>query len=158
MSTTGHDSRAIANIFVQMAQEQCDDLTIMKLLKYVYFAHGWTLGHLNHPLICHKVEAWRYGPVVPEIYRSYSYTGGAFYIRGKLINKPDKEPYFTKVSSNEEIIIRNVYRDYSKLTSTQLSNVTHRPDAPWSNYDGDFYAVIPNEEIQTYYKKIIAQD
>ncbi len=157
MSNIGHDSRAIANIFVQMAQEQGEDLlTIMKLLKYVYFAHGWTLGHLNHPLICHKVEAWKYGPVIPEIYRSY--IGGTFFIHGKLINGPNKKPYEAVLSSNEKTIIQNVYRDYSKLTSLQLSGITHRPDAPWSKYDGKFYEVIPNEEIQAYYKNLIAQD
>ncbi len=109
-----HDSRAIANIFVQMAQEQGETLlTMMKLLKYIYFAHGWTLGYLNHPLICHNVEAWKYGPVVPEIY--HSYIGGTFLIRGRFINKPNKKPYLTELYSNEKIIIRNVYRDYSKL-------------------------------------------
>ncbi|MGU9952040.1 MAG: Panacea domain-containing protein [Gammaproteobacteria bacterium WSBS_2016_MAG_OTU1] len=140
-----------------MAQEQGETLlTMMKLLKYVYFAHGWTLGYLKQPLICHNVEAWKYGPVVPEIY--HSYIGGTFLIRGKFINKPNKEPYRTELSSNEETIIRNVYRDYSKLTSLQLSGITHRPDAPWSKYDGKFYAVIPNEEIQAYYENLITQD
>ncbi len=155
MSTTGHDSRAIANIFVQRAQAKGDDLTIMKLLKYVYFAHGWTLGYFKHPLICHKVEAWKYGPVVPEIYQPYS---GTLFIRGKLLHNPDNKHYEAELSSNEKNIIENVYNEYSKLTSLQMSDITHRADAPWSKYNGEFYAVIPNEEIQAYYETLIAQD
>ena len=38
----------------------------MQVLKLVYYCHAWMLGLYGRPLIRQPIEAWRYGPVVPE--------------------------------------------------------------------------------------------
>ena len=38
----------------------------MHAIKLVYLCHGWMLGIYGRSLIGEPVEAWRYGPVVPE--------------------------------------------------------------------------------------------
>jgi len=40
----------------------------MKLLKLTYIAHGYYLGFFEKPLIENEVQAWKYGPVIPELY------------------------------------------------------------------------------------------
>ena len=45
--------------------------TPMHVLKLAYLSHGWMLGVFGRGLIAEPAEAWRYGPVVPTVYRTY---------------------------------------------------------------------------------------
>ena len=67
MIKRGHDSRAIANIFIRKFRADEREVTKMILNKLIYFAHGWTLGYTGAPLIRHAVEAWKSGPVVHKV-------------------------------------------------------------------------------------------
>lgn len=157
MSSTddkGHDSRAIANRFVGKSYEAGKNLTIMPLVKLVYIAHGWTLGYTGKPLICDTVEAWRHGPVVPQVYHAFRPQGiiiGAPAIDGK------GRPYFTEVNEVEEEIISNVYKDYSGFSPFQLSALTHNEGTPWARYEGMPYHTISNENIKAYYEKRVEE-
>lgn len=147
----GHDSRAIANIFVRQAQEAHKRLTIMSLLKFVYFAHGWTLGHTGRPLIRHAVEAWKHGPVVPEVYE-------VFRPQGIIVSAPAEKyasPGIDDLSERERNIIKRVYDEYSPLDPFELSAITHGDKTPWAKYRDRYYATIPNGEIQEYYGALI---
>jgi len=148
-----HDSRAIANLFIKIWQKSSDGpLSIMSLLKYVYFAHGWTLGHTGQPLISHKVKAWKYGPVVPEVY--YAYRGQSVY---NIVRTNDKYPLKEELSPVQDSVINGVYREYSQLPAMELSALTHAEGTPWYRYRFTFYEVIPNKEIQRYYRKVVAR-
>jgi uncharacterized phage-associated protein len=48
----------------------------MQVLKLVYYCHAWMLGVYSRPLVRQPIEAWRYGPVVRELYRSIREYGG----------------------------------------------------------------------------------
>ncbi len=51
----GHDSRAVANRLIDHADEEDGLVTILQLVKFVYFAHGWTLAVYDRPLIYHPI-------------------------------------------------------------------------------------------------------
>lgn len=63
------NSEAVANYFIQKSFDTGIGLTPMKLLKLVYIAHGWHRGYFSENLINDAVQAWRYGPVIPDLYR-----------------------------------------------------------------------------------------
>ena len=152
----GHDSRAIANIFVDKARAAKKRLTIMPLVKYVYLAHGWTLGYTGKPLIRHQVQAWKFGPVIPEVYRAFA---PQFVIKNKA--RPyDPEfgefpDYTTKLNENEADIVSKVYERYSRLGAFSLSDLTHREGTPWDQCKDQYFGTIPNEIIKEYYEKLI---
>lgn len=151
MDSPVHDSRAIANLFVQQWKKSSDGpLTIMSLLKYVYFAHGWTLGHTGKPLFSHKVEAWKYGPVVPEVYKAFSPQSSY-----NVTEEAKKYSLKEELSSLQNNIVNGVYREYSKLSPMDLSAITHAEGSPWYRYQHTFYGEIPNEEIERHYKKLV---
>ena len=154
-NSQGHDSRAIANIFVEKSKnvEYPHQLTIMSLLKYVYFAHGWTLGYTGEPLICDEVQAWKFGPVIPKIY--HAFRGKGFVIRDKAINPVTEEPYKAEPTERQQNIIDGVFDEYSKLGAFELSYATHHADSPWSHYKGKFYSPMSNEIIEKYYQSAI---
>ena len=69
---------SIANYFVDKAQREDFKITLLRLVKYVYIAYGFGLSILDRNIIDErfdKVEAWKYGPVIPSVYHSFKYNG-----------------------------------------------------------------------------------
>ncbi|MGI9298198.1 MAG: Panacea domain-containing protein [Gammaproteobacteria bacterium] len=152
----GHDSRAIANIFVDKARAAKRRLTIMPLVKYVYLAHGWTLGYTGKPLIRHKAQAWKFGPVIPEVYRAFA----SQFVISEKARPYDPEfgefpDYKTKLNADEADIVSKVYERYSDLDAFALSELTHREGTPWDQCNKRNFAPIPDRVIEAYYKKLI---
>ncbi len=145
---------AVANFFIKKAADSGDPITPMKLLKLVYIAHGWHLALTGEPLIDEDVEAWKYGPVIPSLYRRYRDYGnspiGADGVSGYVgfSNELRIAPFLER--------IWEVYKDY---TAIQLSSMTHTSDTPWYHIwhgkGGRHYlgANIPNDLIRTHYAK-----
>ena len=149
-----HDSRAIANIFVDKAQSAGARLAIMPLVKYVYLAHGWTLGYTGEPLIKDPVEAWMLGPVVSAVYE-------AFRPQGVIIEEMATDwlgrPYSATLNEDEGEIINLVSEKYRHLSSYQLSALTHGENTPWRKYKGEYFHIIPTDEIRDYYRERVRQ-
>ncbi|MGA0540298.1 Panacea domain-containing protein, partial [Neotabrizicola sp. VNH66] len=72
-----YDARQVANWFVTSAQREGRTLSIMSLLKLTYIAHGWHLETQNEPLFGNRIEAWQYGPVIPDVYNDFRRQGVA---------------------------------------------------------------------------------
>src|SRR4249919_3603623 len=70
-----HDARAIANYFLDRAEARGIKLTLMTLLKVLYFAHAWYLARTDKPLIAQHFEAWQYGPVNRLVYDQFKGLG-----------------------------------------------------------------------------------
>jgi len=66
-----HDARAITNYFLDRAAQRGMAITIMTLLKVLYFAHAWYLAKKNAPLVGQPFEAWRHGPVNRVVYDQF---------------------------------------------------------------------------------------
>jgi len=144
-----YDARHIANWFIQRAKKDDCGLTITQLLKLVYIAHGWHLGALGAPLISNRIEAWQYGPVIPEVYKTFREDNGPTQY------KPDFEP---EISSDDTTSILNyVYDNYGKMGAKQLSDLTHEQDSPWhiTVVRYGYFTPISNEAIRSHYSNKI---
>jgi len=68
----------IAKYFITLANPETEDfITNLKLQKLLYYAQGFHLALFGKPLFRESLEAWQYGPVVPEIYRIYKQYGSS---------------------------------------------------------------------------------
>src|SRR5260370_7382775 len=76
-------ARAVANELLDAAEDARSSIDPLQMQKLLYLAQGWTLGLTGDPLFREPIEAWEYGPVVPEIYHSVKMFG-ASPIRGRL--------------------------------------------------------------------------
>ncbi len=121
-----HDSNKIANEFLRLAKESGQSLTPMQLLKLVFIAHGWMLGLYGEPLISDDVQAWKYGPVIPDLYRSIRHFKGDP-VTGVLATKDDKD-----LDELETDLIDQVFENYSQYNGIQLSTLTHQAGSPWA--------------------------
>ena len=71
-------ARAVANELIELAKQEGRAFTPLQLLKLVYIAHGWMLGLRQKPLIRDRIEAWKYGPVIPALYHDLKRYGADF--------------------------------------------------------------------------------
>jgi uncharacterized phage-associated protein len=147
----------IAYAFVKKGIDEGKFVTQMKLQKLVYFAQGYHLAKYNEPLIKENFQAWKYGPVVPEIYEDFKLYGS------KLITdtasfipaETDQKRYLLDNKALESIQYTwNVLKDYSAMA---LSNWTHQPQTPWSSVynPAEKSTPISNSDIQKYFEGLL---
>ena len=100
-----------------------ENLTNLKLQKLLYYEQGYHLAAFDTPLFDAKVEAWMYGPVVPEAYDYYQHFGAN--------PLPLEEPVITLTDEEEELfaMVYDAYRDFSAIG---LLNKTHN-EYPWAS-------------------------
>lgn len=146
-----HDSRIIANEFLKRANDKCNPLTTMQLLKLVYISHGWMLGLYGFPLINDKVEAWKYGPVIPDLYRAIKK-----YRDNHIIHYIDVPPYSEDLEEIELDLIDQVYNIYGNKNGIYLSTLTHQKGTPWEAvYKNGVNGIkIPNDLIESHYSEL----
>ena len=142
-----HDSVQIANQFVELAKKEGRALTPMQLLKLVYMAHAWMLAIHGRPLIKENVEAWKYGPVILELYQEVKR------FRDQPVTHIDCGEF---IPDNQALsIIEEVYSKYGELNGMTLSMITHIKGSPWYETWHNGKSVISNDAISYYYQKLI---
>ena len=147
MEPVKYPSAVIANWFLEKDPKMKDD--VMKVLKLVYIAHGFHLAFKNTPLIKEDVQAWQYGPVIPELY---------FRLKTKTLGitsdyRGDQERF--ENDTEVKNLLEAVYRKYGKYTGGQLSNLTHNQDTPWDITVRSFNSLIEEDLIKTHYKDLL---
>lgn len=154
-------SESVANYFIQKSFDTGIPLTPMKLLKLVYIAHGWHRGYLDKNLINDAVQAWRYGPVIPDLYRKIKHYGKRQIdapLEGYGLPGDERNPI---PDERTLALLEKVWGAYSRLSAAQLSAMTHLPGTPWDqtwrSSGGDNYsgAIIANDLIDAHYKQKI---
>ena len=138
-------------------------LTPMELLKLSYISHGFTLAITDKQLFSDRVEAWKYGPVIPTMYNDFSHYGGdkitELYYCGTNLNSrkqtQNRLNTFKGLISNEGIkIINRVLDVYSGFSGEELSTITHAVGTPWYQcYEVNKHGIeIPDSLTKRYYK------
>ena len=137
----------VANFFLGIQQADDDkDITPMKLQKLVYFAQGFALALLGHPLFPEPLEAWKHGPVCPELYQKYKPCGG------NVIQAADTLNARAAFTQDEFELLMDVYRQYGKYSASTLRNMSHET-APWrAVFAPDEKNVISLDSMRDYFK------
>ena len=144
-----YDARQVANWFVARAQREGRTLSIMSLLKLTYIAHGWHLEIENAPLFSNRIEAWQYGPVIPDVYNDFRKQGVAVRSTAHTVPQCEFDP-------EDEALLDQVWNIYGKLPPFRLSDMTHVANGPWdvATRMGRNYAPIPDKLIQGHYAEL----
>ncbi|MEM1039066.1 MAG: type II toxin-antitoxin system antitoxin SocA domain-containing protein [Pseudomonadota bacterium] len=145
-----HDSRLIANKFIEKASENANAFSPMQLLKLVYIAHGWMLGLYGIPLTRDRIEAWKFGPVIPSLYHATKHCGDRHVIGQLPVDENDE------LLGVEIDLIGQIYDIYGKHSGIALSNLTHKQDTPWDRVyvPGRSHIPISNDIIEEHYKAL----
>ena len=141
------DSIALANYFIEQSLKENADITLLKLVKLVYIAHGFLLALLNKSFINErydKVEAWRFGPVIPTVYHTFKYNANnPIKERGVVFLSDDNKFVYPKISQEAVLVLDFVWKRYGKMSSSTLVDLLHIDGSPWKT----FYIEGKNVEI-----------
>jgi len=161
-----YSSKAVANQFIALAKQDArSDMSPMKLQKLVYYAHAWFIAFTDNALIKEDIQAWKFGPVIPDVYHEFKAHGNANItsFATELNFEQSKLELITPVVDDDDddanAIINEVWRTYKDLTPIQLSNATHAKGSPWevvaSSYGSELpkNIEIPNNLIKEIFKK-----
>ncbi len=147
-----YDSRQIANYFIRRANEAGRKMDIATVLKLVYIAHGWTLALLDRPLISDRVEAWNYGPVIPDVYAAFRKQGR--FSKEKVFDlSAAREKSRKELEEDVEDVLSQVYDVYGDMGARHLSDLTHVPGGPWDIVMRAEGKYIPHDLIKDHYVK-----
>lgn len=117
---------AVAKEFVRLSLsgEEPDPLTNLRLQKLLYYAQAWSLVVRESELFPDDLQAWRYGPVVPTVYRAFPDGKGANQLAADaLAAAPD-------LHDEEVDFVRCVWDSYNEFSAIRLARMTH-DETPW---------------------------
>jgi uncharacterized phage-associated protein len=148
-----YPAAAIANEFIRRGRTENIGVDPLKIQKLVYLAHGWHLAFLGMPLIREHIEAWKYGPVVPVLYRAFRRFG--FSSIDTEMKVPDDSP---PLDERTCALLGEVWKTYRHKSGVELSMLTHETGYAWDltrhmNEDGWSSPVIDNSLIRDEFRK-----
>lgn len=155
-----NSAASVANSFLLEGFKDRAPISPMMIQKLLYLAQGYHLYKCREPIFDEQFEAWRFGPVVPSIYKECKK-----YVRSditKLItawdaNWGEQVPVASPSESDAIEVIDFVWRTYGHYDPIVLSQWTHESDGPWDRVTRSGsrikrHALIPNELIQEYFE------
>ena len=153
----------VAREFLELSQEHEQRrepwATMLHLIKWTFLAHGWGYAAFDRPLVSDPVEAWQYGPVFPELYRSLkSFKKGP--VSQVPLGAAEQLSYSEedlKLLDDEKKLIVVIYNAHKDLSGSQLITLTHKKGTPWhkNRHRVSMYwdREISQEDIRDYYIK-----
>ena len=156
---------ALANYILDLAEEKGIKLKPLKLMKLTYIAHGFILALLGDSALdprFDKVEAWKYGPVIPSVYHSFKIYGHD-YIKEKttmLVPTMDGKDFVVETPMLEDERMREACKAafvrFNEYTGLELVDILHGRGTPWSAYYEEGQNIeIPDAVTRRYYSLLI---
>ena len=137
--------------------------TQLKLQKLVYLCFADYLCDTGKELYTDKIYAFRYGPVVDTVYKRYKQYGY------KSIDEEQKDIdsrnisempaksriLFAEYGTEKLISIEKTLKKYGSLSATDLVDLTHKDNSPWSKSFkglGKLYSSMKLDTIKKYHQ------
>lgn len=155
----------IARYIINYSNDKNYGVSNLKLQKLLYFVQAFFLvNNKEHcPCFSNQIEAWDFGPVVPDVYHEYKQYGSTDIPRissififdkdnpwdGKIINFDD-----SFIAGSHKKLINEVVDHFADYSATDLVARTHC-QAPWKNaYIPHQNNIITNESILEYFNDV----
>ena len=143
------DVNDIANkIILQTDAEKGDIISNLKLQKLLYYTQGYHLAFFDTVLFNNNLEAWMYGPVVPEVYHRFKDN------RGYGITLDPKQVEEIELEPDVENMFNQVIQEYGKFNAVKLMDMTHM-EPPWKEAFEKPDKTIDIGVMKTFFKTLI---
>lgn len=131
-----YDVIDIAEYILNYCEENYHAITNLQLQKFLYYIQGKCIAKTGNSLFKNKLEAWRYGPVVPDAY---------FWFNDNMSEPITGIKSKINLNKQEEKIIHEVISEKIIFSPWELVENTHK-EGPWK----DNYSEGMNYEISIY--------
>ena len=140
--------------------------TQLKLQKLVYMCYADYLCNTGKKLFIDEICAYKYGPVVNTVYKTYKKYGYEDIAKEKtnidssnISEMPAKSRILFAEDGLEMIqSIEGTLKKYGLLTASELVDLTHKKNTPWDktpNRGWSLTAIMDDETIRKYHKNEI---
>lgn len=129
-----YDANEVAKLVVKKGMEEGRPVTNLKLQKILYFMWIDWYNQRKEALFDNRIEAWHYGPVIPDVYFRYRI----------FVADPIRKDEDCSVSELDAESMIKLIRKYNSKTAGALVDDSHAPGTPWDRVDGD---KVPGTEI-----------
>lgn len=155
MNTINISAMDVAAFFVRMddLKDIEDGITNLKIQKLLYYAQGYHLAYFEKPLFNDTIEAWRYGPVVPEVYRKLS-----------RFNRNPVDIEYLKSQNGDDVgilpdgetrrLLTSVFEQLGQYSAWKLMEMTHK-ESPWETTEQN--AEITKDKLESFFSERIAR-
>lgn len=146
----------VCNFLINKGVDENRPITNISLQKMLYFAQGFHLAEKEEPLFDEDIYAWKFGPVVREVYHEYKYFGNNY------ISRPTFSLEFTRpLSAQSKNFLQDIWNSFKRFAPFTLVEMTHRKGSPWYdivyNQHGGHVpnnVIIPKESLKNYFQQI----
>lgn len=111
----------IAKYIIYHEDSQGRTVSNLRLQKLLYFVQAQFVVKKDSPCFSQRMEAWDYGPVVPEVYHSYKFFGSNAI--------PCTKSSF-RIGEADRALIDSMLDSCSNYSTSTLVEMTHSQD-PW---------------------------
>lgn len=136
----------VALYVIMRCNEMGRSISNLKLQKILYFLQAEFLVAKNRPCFAENIEAWDFGPVVPEVYHKFKVYGGASI---PYIGKETLPPFLEQ----DQSLMNGIIDECSQYSASTLVEITHN-QTPWkAAYRPYVNAVISNDSIKKFFSE-----
>lgn len=125
---------------------ETEGITNLKLQKILYFVEAYFLATVGRSLFSDEIHAWKYGPVIPDIYQTYKKYGAS------LI--PSELGSDSGIEESDGQMIAQIWEFFDKYSARRLVDMSHSHD-PWikafESAENGGSGVITRDHMKEYY-------
>ena len=137
----------VARYIIWYCKKQGYSISNLKLQKILYFVQANFLVSIGRPCFEEDIEAWDFGPVVPEVYHEF-----------KLFGSSDIPKFVCQnaeavILKRDRALINEMVDQCAKYSASTLVEITHN-QAPWCDaYEKYCNNIIEKSAIKEYFEK-----
>ena len=143
-----YNALSVANFIIDYCNSKNNGISNLKLQKILYFVQAEFLVSTpaHEPCFSDPIEAWDFGPVVPNVYHRYKIYGSA------IIPFSSEMPFGESITGRDKRMITDMVDEVLPYSASQLVDITHSQD-PWrDSYIRGYNNVISNRAIREYFE------
>lgn len=140
--------------------DKTSGISNLKLQKVLYLIQAYFLIKTGKPCFEEEIQAWPFGPVIPEAYHEYKqYGSGDIPTIESYIFVDEKNFWNSKrvvfhddvISDEDKVLINKVVDKFSDYSATDLTNLTMH-QTPWEkSYHKNHCGIISKNDIKEYF-------
>lgn len=113
----------IARYIIITENQNDTPISNLRLQKLMYFVQASLVTAKRNLYFCNGMQAWKYGPVIPEIYKEYRFYGSQ-----NIIEEIEYDDM--KICTDDKEIIDSTLQFLRDLSTSHLIEISHKQD-PW---------------------------